>query len=90
MNTEELHKQYTQLLRGAPDVLTPSKIVRWTPFGKNTVYELINSGKLRSFQYRGSHIVANASLFRLLCFVWIHAFRLGMQIALAGTEEQDE
>lgn len=22
MNTEELHKQYTQLLRGAPDVLT--------------------------------------------------------------------
>ena len=60
MNTEELYKQYTQLLRGAPDVLTPSKIVRWTPFGKNTVYELINSGKLRSFQYRGSHIVAQA------------------------------
>ena len=52
----------THLLRGAPDVLTPSKIVRWTPFGKNTVYELINSGKLRSFQYRGSHIVAKADL----------------------------
>ena len=62
MNAEELHKQYTQLLRGAPDVLTPTQIVRWTPFGKNTVYELINSGKLRSFQYRGSHIVAKADL----------------------------
>lgn len=62
MNTEELYKQYTQLLRGAQGVLTPSKIVRWTPFGKNTVYELINSGKLRSFQYRGSHIVAKADL----------------------------
>ena len=62
MNTEELYKQYTQLLRGAPDVLTPSKIVRWTPFGKNTVYELINSGKLPSFPYRGMHIVAKLDL----------------------------
>ena len=62
MNAEESHKQYTQLLRCAPDVLTPTQIVRWTPFGKNTVYELINSGKLRSFQYRGSHIVAKADL----------------------------
>ena len=35
MSTEELHKQYTQLLRGAPDVLTPSKIVRRTPFGND-------------------------------------------------------
>ena len=62
MNTEELYKQYTQLLRGAPDVLTPSKVVRWTPFGKNRVYQLINSGKLRSFQYRGMHIVAKLDL----------------------------
>ena len=62
MNTEELYKQYTQLLRGAPDVLTPSKIVKWTPFGKNRVYQLINSGELRSFQYRGSHIVTKADL----------------------------
>ena len=62
MNTEELYKQYTQLLRGAPDVLTPSKIVKWTPFGKNRVYQLINSGKLRSFPYRGTHIVAKLDL----------------------------
>ena len=62
MNREELYKQYTQRLRGAPDVLTPSKIVKWTPFGKNRVYQLINSGELPSFPYRGTHIVAKADL----------------------------
>ena len=62
MNTEELYKQYTQLPRGAPDVLTPSKIVKWTPFGKNRVYQLINGGELPSFPYRGMHIVAKADL----------------------------
>ncbi len=66
MNTEELRKQYEQLLRGSPDVQTPSKIVRWTPFGKNTVYELINSGKLRSFRYRGTHIAIKSSTHKAL------------------------
>ena len=62
MNKEEQRKEIERMLRGCPDILTPAKVVNWSPFGKNTVYELLQSGELRSFTYCGKYIVAKADL----------------------------
>lgn len=62
MNKEELRKQIEQSLKRCPDILTPIKIYRWTPFGKNKVYELLRTGELRSFWYQGGYVVSKDDL----------------------------
>ena len=62
MKKEELRKQIEQSLKRCPDILTPIKVYRWTPFGKNKVYELLRTGELRSFRYQGGYVVSKDDL----------------------------
>lgn len=38
------------------------KVSRWSPFGKNRVYEMIHTGELRSFFYQGGYIISKDDL----------------------------
>ncbi len=66
MEQNEMYKAIEHLLENCPDVLTPKKIVRWSPLGKNTVYEIIKKGELRSFKYRGTYLIAKSDLVQYL------------------------
>lgn len=54
------------MLREAPEIMTPIKVSRFSPLGKNHVYELIKSGELRSFVYQQSYIIAKCDLIEYL------------------------
>ena len=43
MNKEEKRKELERMLRRCPEILSPIKAARWSPLGKNRVYELIHS-----------------------------------------------
>ncbi len=58
MNKEEKRKELERMLRRCPEILSPIKAARWSPLGKNRVYELIHSGKLRSFVYQCGYILS--------------------------------
>lgn len=55
-------KELERLLRKCPEILTPPPAAKWTPFGKNRIYELIHRGDLRAFVYRGGYIIAKEDL----------------------------
>ena len=50
------------LLKGCPDVLTPIGVARRTHQSKNTVYELIKTGELTAYPYRGKLLISKADL----------------------------
>ena len=60
--SEYYRQQLEHLLRKCPDILTPAKAVRWSPLGKNKIYEFLKSGELRSFKYQGGYIISEADL----------------------------
>lgn len=62
MNKDEQRQEIERMLKGCPDILNPAKIVNWSPFGRNRVYELLKSGELRSFSYCGKYIVSKIDL----------------------------
>ncbi len=62
MNKEEKRKELERMLRRCPEVLSPIKVSRWSPFGKNRVYEMIHTGELRSFVYQGGYIISKDDL----------------------------
>ncbi len=62
MNKEEKRKELERMLRRCPEILSPIKAARWSPLGKNRVYELIHSGELRSFVYQGGYILSKDDL----------------------------
>lgn len=66
MTKEEKIIQLTRMLREAPEIMTPIKVSRFSPFGKNHVYELIKTGELRSFVYRQSYIISKSDLIEYL------------------------
>ena len=37
MNINEKRKAFEKLLAGAPEVMTPMQVSKWTPYGRNTV-----------------------------------------------------
>ncbi len=49
--SENYRQQLEHLLRKCPNILTPAKAAKWSPLGKNKIYELLKSGELRSFKY---------------------------------------
>ena len=59
---ENYRQQLEHLLRKCPDILTPAKAAKWSPLGKNKIYELLKSGELRSFTYQGGYIISKADL----------------------------
>lgn len=55
-----------RMLKNAPDLMTPLKVSKCTPLGKNRVYELIKSGEIRSIIFQNSYIVAKADVIEYL------------------------
>lgn len=62
MTKEEKRKALERMLKGAPDVMSPRQVHRWSPLGKNHVYELIHKGELCAYNYRSSYIIAKIDL----------------------------
>ena len=62
MTKEEKRKALERMLKGAPDVMSARQVSRWSPLGKNHVYELIHKGDLCAFNYRSSYIIAKVDL----------------------------
>ena len=52
MTREEKIIELERMFKNCPEMLSPIKVSRWTPLGKNRVYELIKSKELKSFIYR--------------------------------------
>ena len=51
MNIQEKRKAFEKLLAGAPEVMSPLQVSKWTPYGRNTVYAMLRSGELPPIQY---------------------------------------
>lgn len=66
MTREEKIIQLEKMLRKVPDALSPMKASRCSPLGKNHIYELIKSGELRAFVYKGSYLIAKIDLIEYL------------------------
>lgn len=62
MNKEEKRQLLEQMLKRCPEILSPTKAARWSPLGKNRVYELLHSGELRSFVYQGGYVISKYDL----------------------------
>ena len=62
MNINEKGKAFEKLLAGAPEVMSPLQVSKWTPYGRNTVYAMLRSGELPSIQYRGTCLISKAEL----------------------------
>ena len=50
------------MLKNCPEMLSPIKVSRWTPLGKNRVYALIKAGEIRSFIYQGAYMISKSDL----------------------------
>ena len=66
MEQNEMREAIEHLLKHCPDVLTPRKVVEWSPFGKNTVYAILRDGELPSVRYRGVYLIAKSDLIQYL------------------------
>ena len=62
MNKEEKIIELERMFKNCPEMLSPIKVSRWTPFGKNRVYALIKSGEIKSFIYQGAYLIAKSDL----------------------------
>ena len=40
---EERIKEFETMLRKAPEIMSPLKVAKFSPFGKNRVYEMIKT-----------------------------------------------
>ena len=63
---EERIKEFEKMLRKAPDIMTPNRVVRCSPFGKKRVYEMIHSGELKAYIYQNTYIIAKIDLIEYL------------------------
>ena len=62
MNQENQREAYQKLLKKCPDILTPMKVARWSPIGKNTIYAALKSGEIESYNYKGGYIFTKDAL----------------------------
>jgi len=49
-----LKKELQRMMEKCPQCLTPSKIYRYTLFGKNRIYDLLRTGEIPAFVYNQS------------------------------------
>ena len=49
MNINEKRKAFEKLLAGAPEVMSPLQVSKWTPYGRNTIYAMLRSGEFRLY-----------------------------------------
>ena len=66
MTKQKATAEFERMLRQAPDLMTPLKVSRCTPLGKNRVYELIKTGELPSIIYQNSYIIAKVDVIEYL------------------------
>ena len=66
MTRNEFIIELERMLKNAPDLMTPLKVSKCTPLGKNRVYELIKSGEIRSIIFQNSYIIAKADIIEYL------------------------
>ena len=66
MTRNEFIIELERMLKNVPDLMTPLKVSKCTPLGKNRVYELIKSGEIRSIIFQNSYIVAKADVIEYL------------------------
>ena len=62
MTREEKVVELERMLAKVPDVMSPLKASKCSPFGKNKIYELIKTKELRAFVFQGSYIIAKVDL----------------------------
>lgn len=62
MTKEEKRKVLDRMLKGAPDIMSARQVSKWSPLGRNQVYELIHKGEIHSFNYRSAYIIAKVDL----------------------------
>ena len=62
MKREEKIIELERMLTKVPDIMSPLRASKCSPFGKNQVYELIRNKELRAFVYQGSYIIAKMDL----------------------------
>lgn len=66
MTRNEMITELERMLKKAPDLMTPLKVSRCTPLGKNRVYELIKNGEIPSIVFQNSYIVAKIDVIEYL------------------------
>ena len=66
MTKEEITKMFEQGLVKAPEYLTPKKVCKFSPLGRNRVYELIKNKEIRYFIFQGSYIILRDDLLNYL------------------------
>ena len=62
MTREEKNIELERMLTEVPDIMSPLRASKCSPFGKNRIYELIKSKELRAFVFQGSYIIAKTDL----------------------------
>ena len=63
---EEKIKDFEQMLRKAPDFMFTQTLLKFSPFGRNKTYELINTKELKSYIQKGTRIVLKKDLVEYL------------------------
>ena len=66
MTRQEKIAQFERMLRRAPEIISPMKVARFSPFGKNKVYELIKTKQLKAYAYQNAYIIAKIDLIEYL------------------------
>ena len=66
MTREEKIKELERMLRKAPEIMSSSQVVKFMPYGKNKVYQMIKEKEIPSFIYQGRYIVAKVDLIEFL------------------------
>ena len=57
MERERRRKMLDRMLKKCPDRMKPTEVPQWFPLGKNTVYQLIADGKLRSHRMTYGYVI---------------------------------
>lgn len=63
---EQKIKDFEKMLRNVPEIMSPLKVSRCSPFGKNRVYEMIHTGELKAYIYQDAYIIAKIDLIEYL------------------------
>ena len=63
---EERIKEFDTMLRNAPEIMSPLKVAKFSPFGRNRVYEMIKTKELKAYKYQNTYIIAKIDLVEYL------------------------
>ena len=81
---EEKIKDFEQMLRNAPDFMFTQTLLKFSPFGKNKTYELLNTKQLKSYIQRGTRIILKKDLIEYLADHCDDPRKNGFNVTLRG------